>query len=205
MFISFEGIDLSGKSTQITRVQKWLESLGQTCILVREPGGTPISEHIREILLDRSNEDMNAVTEMLLFSAARAQLVSHVIVPALGRGTHVLADRFHDSTLAYQGYGRGLNIEALTQVQNLATGGLQPDLTLYFDLDYQETRHRRTLRGHDNDRIEAADIDFFERVRAGYFALAEQYSDRFAIIDAAGSIEEVAGRVLTVLERYIIS
>jgi dTMP kinase len=195
MFISFEGIDLSGKSTQLSLVQNWLDELGQESLLVREPGGTDISERIRDMLLDHRNRDMDPVAEMLLFSAARAQLVSQVINPALRRGVHVLADRFFDSTLAYQGYGRGLDIDALTHVQQFATGGLSPELTLYFDLDFEETERRRATRSQDNDRIEASDRDFFERVRLGYHLLARHYSQRFVIIDASGNIEAVFSRV----------
>jgi len=183
LFVSFEGIDFSGKSTQCTRLVRWLQQQKISHFLVREPGGTTISEKVRDILLSTSHMSMDAITEMLLFSAARSQVVVEEILPALKRGELVIADRFHDSTTAYQGFGRGISLDAIAHVHQLATHNLFPDVTFYFDIDYQETLRRRERVMRVIDRMEESDSEFFERVRLGYVSIAAREPDRFVIID----------------------
>jgi dTMP kinase len=192
MFISFEGIDLSGKTTQCRLLEEWLASQNLKYISVREPGGTSISEQIRAMLLDLSHAAMDPVTELLLFSAARSQLIVEKIFPALQSGVIVLADRFHDSTTAYQGYGRGLPLESIRHMHALATHGIAPDVTFFFDLDYEETARRRAQRLESDDRMEAAGRDFFTKVRSGYLAIAEREAERFVVIDAMKSREDIS-------------
>ena len=192
MFITFEGIDLSGKTTQCRLLETWLAVRNQKFISVREPGGTSISEQIRSMLLDLSHEAMDPVTELLLFSAARSQLIVEKIIPALQSGCIVLADRFHDSTTAYQGYGRGLPLESIRHIHKLATHGLTPDISLFFDLDYDETERRRALRRESDDRMEAAGRDFFSKVRNGYLRIAENEPERFVLIDATKPVEDIS-------------
>lgn len=183
MFISFEGIDFSGKSTQCSRAETWFEERGRHCMRVREPGGTAVSERIRDILLDTGHTAMDAVTEMLLFSAARSQVVRESIAPALERGLIVLADRFHDSTTAYQGYGRQIDLDDIMHVHRLAMHGVVPDLTLYFDIDPAVSERRRIALGRGADRMEQADRAFFNRVRNGYLELARREPGRILVID----------------------
>lgn len=199
MFITFEGIDFSGKSTQITRLEKRLRARGDDVLLVREPGGTMISEKIRTLLLDRSNDEMDSVTEFLLFSASRSQLVEQRIKPALHDGTHVIADRFHDSSTAYQGYGRGLDIESILHVHRLATHDLAPDLTFFIDIPVDESFRRRTLRAGDIDRMESADRMFFERIREGYLRITEDHPDRIVRVDGLQSIDAIANAIWTTI------
>jgi dTMP kinase len=199
MFISFEGIDFSGKTTQIERLARCFEKRGEHSILVREPGGTVLSERIRTLLLDTEHHAMHAVTELLLFSAARSQLVHEIIIPALNRGEHVIADRFFDSTTAYQGFGRGLDIERILSLHDIAAHGITPDLTLFIDISVDESFRRRGAAGRAEDRMEQADIAFFERVRNGYHALAQRYPGRITILDGTQSIEALAHRIEALL------
>ncbi len=158
MFITFEGLDFSGKSTQATILVEKLKRTHAVVHLLREPGGTGISERIRDILLDKKNLEMNDSAELLLFSAARAQLVKEVIVPALGREEIVLCDRYHDSTTAYQGYGRDLPLDAVKSINNLATGGLDPDLTFFIDIPVDEIERRKKKAGIMFDRMESSGL-----------------------------------------------
>jgi dTMP kinase len=201
MFISFEGIDFSGKSTQLARLVPWFERHGHPVLLVREPGGTSLSERIRALLLGDADPPMDVVAEMLLFSAARAQLVRERVVPALEAGTAVLADRFHDSTTAYQGYGRGIDPDAIRRVQRLATHGVSPDLTLYFDIDPRECARRRASAGRGVDRMESADTAFFTRVREGYLLLAREEADRIVSLDGARPPDALERDIRDVLRR----
>lgn len=190
MFISFEGPEGSGKTTQMPALKKHLQKLGYTVFTTREPGGTSIGDQIREVLLANKNTAMHPRTEILLFQASRVQLVEGEILPRLGRGEIVLCDRYADSTLAYQGYGHRLDLKELNAIVNFATGGLKPDLTLLFDLDVEVGLNRRQKDGGVN-RLDAFELDFHRRVRAGYHQLAEAEPDRWVIIDAEKSLEAV--------------
>jgi dTMP kinase len=184
-FITFEGPDGSGKSTQIQWLAEYLTGLGQSVLLTREPGGAAISEKIRDVLHDLRNRAMRPQTEILLYSAARAQLVAEVIRPALAEGAVVLCDRYADSTLAYQGFGHGLDLDTLRRVTSFATGDLRPDLTLLFDLDPAEGLRRRQTAGVEWNRLDDYDLAFHQRVREGYHTLAQAEPDRWVVLDAA--------------------
>jgi len=189
MFISLEGPDGSGKTTQLRRLAAWLKEQGRDVLQVREPGGTALGEAVREILL-QGRGAMDARAELLLFCASRAQLVSESILPHLDAGGVVLCDRFADSTLAYQGYGRGLDIALLRTLLDFATRRRWPDLTLYFDIEAEAALARRVADGEVN-RLDGESIEFHRRVRAGYLKLAEQEPARWATIDARPSADEV--------------
>lgn len=189
LFISFEGIDGCGKSTQVKMLMNRFESDGIDSLLVREPGGTQISEEIREVLLKNRNENMAERTEALLMTASRAQLTHDVIIPSLDSGLIVIADRFKDSTLAYQGGGRGLDINYLLQLNDFATFELDPDITFFIDVTTDEG-HRR-LNSKNPDRIEGAGKIFQEKVREQYLKLARIYSDRFIVLDGKKTPEEI--------------
>lgn len=195
MFITFEGPDGSGKSTQAPRLADFLRQAGYDVLLTREPGGTPIGEQIRAIISDLKNTDMRTRTEILLFQASRAQHVEQVILPHLGRGGLVLCDRYADSTLAYQGYGYQLfDLDTLRSLIRFATVGLQPDLTLLFDLEVEEGLRRRSKGGEWN-RLDALDLEFHQRVRKGYLEMAHAEPTRWVLIDAAQSPEQIQGAV----------
>ncbi len=191
MFITLEGPDGSGKSTQARLLAEWLRGQGYEVVLTREPGGTDIGDQIRVVLHDPRNTAMGAQTEILLYSASRAQHVSQFIRPALAAGKIVISDRYADSTLAYQGYGRGLDLGTLRAITGFATGGLTPDLTLYLDITAQEGLQRRQSGGDEWNRLDAEALEFHQRVRAGYLELVEQEPERWVVIDAARSVEEV--------------
>ena len=201
MFLSFEGIDGSGKSTQAARIVERLRADGRRVVTVREPGGTPLGEQIRTLLLDPAG-DVTARAELLLFSAARAQLTERVIAPALAAGAIVVADRFFDSTTAYQGHGRGvLAPEAVDAFHALVTGGLAPDLTIIVDVDVATARRRRS--GHVDDRMEASDVAFHERVREGYHTLAARHPERVALLDGSGPADEVTAEINQLVNRRL--
>lgn len=193
MFISFEGPEGAGKSTQLARLKQRLEQVGQPHVLTREPGGTALGTRVREVLLDPALE-IDPLPEFLLYSASRAQLVSRVIRPALARGEWVLCDRYFDSSLAYQGYGRGLALELLRQVTQEATGGLTPDLTFLLDLDPALGLARAAARGQ-MDRLEGADLNFHRRVRQGFLELVQQQPQRFVVLDATQTPDELEARI----------
>lgn len=203
VFITLEGIDFSGKSTQCGHILAWFEAQGMPTLLVREPGGTAISEQIRALLLDTRFDAMSPVSELLLFSAARAQLVRERIRPALASGISVIADRFHDSTTAYQGYGRGLDLDAIFRIHALATDGLEPDMTLYYDIGYEASLERRRARGGEADRMEAGDRGFFERVREGYLALAARFSSRVVVVDGSRDEDAITHDTITHVKNVI--
>ena len=192
MFITFEGGDGSGKSTQIEKLKCFLEQEGYQVLLTREPGGTQISEQVRQILLDPDNTKMSAITEMILYAAARAQLVEEVIRPALEQGTIVICDRFLDSSIAYQGYGRGLG-DAVAEVNGIATGGLAPDLTIYLRLSPDKGRSR--IKNREQDRIELESETFHDKVFQGYEALCRLHPDRIFTVDASQSIDTIAEKI----------
>ena len=193
LFISFEGTDGSGKTTQYRLFAEYLVSLGYEVVTTREPGGTPISEKIRGIILDPENTEMDDMTEALLFAAGRAQHVAQLIRPSVEAGKIVLCDRFMDSSIAYQGYARGLG-DCVRINHEYAVAGMQPDLTFLLDLPPQAGRSRNVKAGKA-DRLEKQAMEFHSKVYEGYKKLAEIYPDRFIVIDADGSIEEVQARI----------
>ncbi|MCA9732490.1 MAG: dTMP kinase [Deferribacteres bacterium] len=188
-FITFEGIDGCGKTTQAQILMKNFSALNIDHLYVREPGGTTISENIRTLLLDNAHAIMGARTELLLFAAARAQIVDEVITPALQLGKAVICDRYTDSTAAFQGYGRELDYNLIQSAIQLATQGLEPHLTFLFDLDLDTAKQRRNNTGKLDDRLESEEIAFHQRVRKGYLQLARDHAHRFVVIDALKPVE----------------
>lgn len=206
LFVTFEGPEGSGKTTQIGLLAAWLREMSCDVLTTREPGGTRIGDTVRNVLLDPARVEMDPVTEILLFSAARAQLVAEVIRPQLKRGGVVLCDRFADSTLAYQGYGRQLDLKTLRMITSFATGDLTPDVTICLDLPVREGLRRK--QGGDQvewNRMEREKIEFHERVRQGFLLLAQAEPHRWLVVDARRSISEVQSdvreRVLTHMHR----
>ena len=196
MFLTFEGLDASGKTTQAQILVDALRTRGDAAVhFIREPGGTVISERLREILLDRRNLDLSDLAELFLFSASRAQLVREVIAPAIARGETVVCDRFYDSTTAYQGYGRGLDLGAIATVNALATAGTVPDLTLLVDVTVDEVIRRKRAAGAPADRMEGGGRQLFERVRNGYLAIAREHPDRVRVVDGMRSVDLVAADI----------
>ncbi len=189
MFITFEGPDGSGKTTQARMLVEYLQARGLPVIYTREPGGTEISEQIRKVILSTHNLAMQNETEVLLFSAARAQIVAELIRPALAAGKIVVCDRYSDSTLAYQGYGLGLDLEALRAITQFATRGLVPDLTFYIDVPVQVGLERRH-QGETN-RLDQKNVEYHMRVREGYLELAQAEPERFVVIDGTQPIDQV--------------
>ena len=204
MFITFEGLDFSGKSTQANILVEKLKQSQTIVHFLHEPGGTRISERVRDILLDRNNLEMNEAAELLLFSAARAQLVKEVIVPALGRGETVVCDRYYDSTTAYQGYGRGIDIVAVQSINRLATSGVDPDVTFFIDIPVDEIDRRKRAAGKSFDRMESSGRSFYERVRKGYQEIARKESHRFLTIDGMQRVEQIAIQIGTYIEKKLI-
>ena len=198
-FISLEGGEGAGKSTQHRRIVEWLTRQGKTVVEAREPGGTPVSEQIRQVLLDTRNAGLNATAELLLMFAARSQLVQEVILPALAEGHVIVCDRFADASYAYQGGGRQLGAETVSKVEQLVLKGLQPDLTLLFDIPVEQGMTRVAGRGAA-DRFEVESVRFFERVRAAYLERATANPQRFRVIDASQDQEQVWQQVETVLK-----
>lgn len=195
LFITVEGIDGCGKSTQATLIAHALEAAGHDVLRLREPGGVAISEKIRAILLDPANAEMGDVCELLLYEAARAQLVHQVIEPALAEGKTVTCDRFYDSTTAYQAFADGLDRDVVFQANELAVDGCRPNLTFVFDLPVEMALRRRSGRGAE-DRLELKGLEFQQRVAAGFRAVAADEPDRVKLIDAGGSIAEVFSSVV---------
>jgi len=191
MFITLEGPDGSGKSSQIPALAEWLRELGYDVFTTREPGGTQIGDQIRQVLHDLDNTTMHPRTEILLFLAARAQHVEEVMRPKLKNNTIVICDRYADSTLAYQGYGHGVDLEMLRKLLDFSTGGLYPDLTILLDLDVEKGLDRRKQSGGEWNRLDAYTVAFHKRVREGYLTLVANEPQRWRIVDAAQSKEEV--------------
>lgn len=194
-FITFEGGEGSGKSTQLRRLAAMLGARGIACVTTREPGGCPGAEEIRRLLVEGGVGRWQPMSEALLNYAARIEHATHTIRPALARGRWVLSDRFADSTMAYQGYGHGLGPDAIASLHKLALGDLRPDLTLIFDIPVEEGLARAKARGGNEDRYERMDKAFHERLRAGFLAIARAEPQRCEVIDALGDIETVANRV----------
>jgi len=204
-FITFEGGEGCGKSTQVRRLQAALEADGREVLLTREPGGTYLSEEIRRLLKDQETDAPDVRAELLLFLAARAQLVEKVIRPALERGVWVISDRFSDSTMAYQGYGRGMPLELIARVNDFACAGLKPDLTLLLEVSpataVARRQHREELLHTAPDRIERAGDEFHDRLRRGFAELAKADPERIVTIDANGTPDEVWEQVWKSLTR----
>lgn len=194
LFIVFEGGDGAGKSTQVALAKQWLESRGAKVTTTREPGGTQISEELRSLVLDHGHGDIDARTEALIYSAARAAHVQQVISPALEAGTHIICDRFVDSSLAYQGMGRELGIDAVASINDFATGGLKPDATIILDISAAQGRARRIAASggvEQSDRLESEPDDFHERIRNAFLDLAARDPQRYLVLDATASVEQL--------------
>lgn len=196
LFITFEGTDGCGKTTQIEMLKDYFEKQGRTVLLTREPGAKGLGTKLREILLNYDGE-VSPVCESFLFLADRAQHVDTIIKPTVARGEIVLCDRHTDSTVAYQGYGRELDIEQIKMLNNIATSGLKPDLTFIFDIDI-DTAQKRV--GKNKDRMESAGIEFFKRVRNGYLEIAKQEPERVKVLDGSKSIETIHNELLEILQ-----
>jgi dTMP kinase len=204
-FITFEGIDGCGKSTQLRMLASELRLRGQEVIATREPGGTPLGQHIRQLLLD-AEEQVDPLAELLLYAADRAQHVRSHVRPALDSGHVVLSDRYADATVAYQGAGRGFPAELVSELVVLATGGLMPDLTLIFDLPVDESQRRQARRmskGQKADRLDAEDAAFHTRVRDAYLRIAAAEPERVRVIDAAGSVQETQAHVMRIVMPFL--
>ena len=205
-FITFEGMDGCGKTTQMRRLGKRLRGAGHPVLETVEPGGTEIGSQIRSILLDSANKELSPATELLLYFAARAQNVDQLITPALAEGKVVLSDRFTDSSLAYQGCGRGLGAETVLALDQIACRGLKPDLTLLIEIDLATSLSRAEVRnrhGNRTDRMEEQDAAFYSRVRDAYVALAAAEPKRFRIIDGRLGVDEVSWQIWNVVSAYV--
>ena len=201
IFISFEGIDGCGKTTQIELLTVYLLKNNKEVVLTREPGGCEIAESIREMILSTESK-LGDRGELMLYLAARAEHVDQIIEPALRSDKWVISDRFSDATFAYQGYGRGLDSSMITTLNNVATNGLIPDITILLDIDVDEAYGRRDLRGKP-DRLEQSGRDFFERTREGYLALAKAEPTRFIVVDASQSISNVTQTIFSALKEKL--
>lgn len=203
LFISFEGIEGTGKSTQAKLLSECLSKKGYKTALTEEPGGTTISRKIRKILLSTKHNKMDYLTELLLYNASRIQHVKEKILPAINSGKIVITDRFSDSTVAYQGYGRGISLRLIDSIDKIATGGIKPDITLLLDLDV-ETGLKRNRRINKTDRLELEDIKFHEKVRKGYLKLAAKEPERMKLINASKSIDAIHRAVVSIINRTVL-
>jgi len=190
LFITFEGGEGSGKSVQSRILYRRLNKLAISTLLIHEPGSTPLGERLSRLVKSCRSGSITATTELLLFNAARAQLVSTILLPSLNRGSVVICDRYTDSTLAYQGYGRGLKQEIVRSANEIATGGLKPDLTILLDIPVSEGLERK--RNNDNDRFQSEEVAFHERVRRGYLTLARKEPNRFFVINSTMSKQSIS-------------
>ncbi len=203
MFITFEGPDGSGKSTQLRMLASALREEGIEVITTREPGGTEIGDQIRAVIMNMKNKAMDPRTELLLFNASRAQLVEELIRPALAAGKIILCDRYADSTMAYQGYGHGLDKDALRRLLNFATGGLKPDLTLLFDISAEAGLKRRQANHDEWNRMDDYALQFHERVRGGFLELAAADPERWTVLDADRDPGVIHAEVLDIVKRKL--
>jgi dTMP kinase len=202
MFITFEGLDFCGKSTQVKLLTEYLEKIGKKVEIIREPGGTSISEKIRNVVLDLENDKMFMETELLLYSASRAQLVREIILPLLKQDYYVISDRFHDSSIAYQGYGRGIDINQVKEIQYFAIGDARPDLTFLIDITLEEVNKRKSKFNPESwDRIEISGDSFYEKVRDGYHKIAIN-SAHYHIIDGTKSIEQIHDKIVETISNF---
>ena len=200
LFITFEGPDASGKTTQLRLLEAHLRRHGIDPVMTREPGGTQISEKIRGIILDKANDEMLPMTEALLYAASRAQHVGQLIRPALADGRLVISDRYVDSSTAYQGFGRGMG-HVIERINLEATGGLKPDLTILLATDTSRMRQRRSAK--DEDRMDAQKAEFHAEVMRGYLKLAESEPDRICVVDGERSIEEISADIISLIDRLV--
>lgn len=203
-FLTVEGIEGCGKTTQIKLLSKYLRNHGRNCVTTKEPGGTPIGDRVRAILLDPQAEGMDPLSELFLLAASRRQHVVEIVRPALETGAIVLCDRYTDASVVYQGYGRGLDLQHVLDINRWATSGITPDLTLVFDLPESVGLERARARNATENmmaesRLEGEDLAFHRRVREGYLALAKGEPDRFAVIDGTGAVDDVFGAMLSIL------
>lgn len=201
LFITFEGLDYCGKTTQLQLLAQRFEQLTLSYIVLREPGGTTIGEKIRSILLDASNSNLTEASELFLFEASRSQLVAEVIKPALAQGTIVLCDRYYDSTTAYQGYGRGISLSLIEAMNAYATGELKPHLTFFLDIPLNEIERRIRHTNATRDRMEMNERSFYERVRNGYYEIAKR-EQRFRVIDGMQSIETIHAQIWDEIQKF---
>jgi dTMP kinase len=203
LFVTFEGIDGCGKSTQVAEAHRRCKELGIRCLVTREPGGTGIGESIRRLLLSPDNREMCDPCEALLYCAARAQHCRESIAPALARGEVVLCDRFQEATFAYQGFGRGIALEQLSQINSFASAGVRPSLTFVFDIDVDTSIARLKKTGKNPDRLEASGRDFYEKVRQGYLLLASREPDRIIVLPGIAPVEQLAQTVFEKIENLL--
>jgi dTMP kinase len=203
MFITFEGLDSSGKSTQAKLLVAHLKQSGKEVVFLREPGGTAISEKIRDLLLDKQHLEIGQKAELLLFSAARTQLVDQVIRPALQAGKFVVCDRFYDSTTAYQGYGRGLDLKEVRAINSIATSGTTPDLTLFVDVELEELARRRKAANVVDDRMESSGKHFYEKVLHGYRNIAAAEPQRVIIVNGMRPVDEIQQEIRTIVQQRL--
>jgi dTMP kinase len=202
-FITFEGIDFCGKTTQTRRLASYLRGKGYNVLVVREPGGDRIAEKIRRILLSKKNSEMTPLTELLLYEAARYQLTERVILPALREGKVVICDRYSDSSLAYQGYGRDLNKGMIIKLNHMATLGLKPNLTLILDVPVKVSLMRGRKKGREKDRMEKEKFEFHQRIRNGFLSIARQNRNRIKVVDGTQNIEETWRKVRRVVDSFL--
>lgn len=203
LFVTFEGPDGSGKTTQINLLSERLAAAGYAVLTVREPGGTPIGEQIRDVVHNLRNREMSDRTECLLYGAARAQLVDQLLIPHLRQGGLVLCDRYADSTLAYQGYGRGLDLAGVRNIIAFATSNLRPDVTFYLDIDVAAGIARRQRGGGEWNRLDDQTLEFHRRVRDGYLKMIAEEPRRWVVIDGAQSVEQIQALIQAEIERRL--
>jgi len=201
VFITFEGIEGCGKTTQAKLLYQWLIDRGKETILTREPGGTPSAEELREFILREREEDFPPFSELCLYIAARGFHVENLIRPALKEGSFVICDRFSDSTLAYQGFGRGIDVDLIEKMNGEATGGLKPNLTFLIDLPVEVAFER--LKGKKKDRLEMESLEFHRKVREGFLKIAEKEKDRVVVIDGRKSVDEIFNEVVKEVQRRL--
>lgn len=201
-FITFEGIDGSGKSTQLRLVERYLTDAGHNVVTTLEPGGTPLGRQLRSVFLE-TKDTISPRAELLLFAADRAQHVEHLIKPSLAAGKIVISDRYADATAAYQGAGRGFDADTIAQVIEIATGGLKPDLTLFFDITVETALERMNVRhtsGTEANRMDGETAEFYERVRNAYLAIADREPERVCIVGSEGSIDEIFEKAIAIVD-----
>lgn len=203
ILITVEGIDYSGKTTQAKKLFNYLKRKGHKVIFLREPGGEKVSESIRQVLLSSRNVGMSPLAELLLYMASRAQLVSKVILPALKQGKIIICDRFYDSSLAYQGYGRGLDKKMIEYLNRISVSNTEPDLSILIDIPIKVFMQRMRKNDKKKDRIEKEKIDFYKRVRLGYLKIAQKEKKRFRVIDGSGGIREVWDKVKQMVDSFL--
>lgn len=205
LMIVIDGSNGAGKTTVIKKVEEYVKTKGLEAVLTREPGGTPISEKIREIILDKENSEMCDLTELLLFAASRAQHVNEKIIPAIKRGAVVISDRFDAATISFQHYARGIDLELITKINDIAKAGFQPDMNIILDLDPHTGLERVHGRGDKLDRMEDEKMDFLTKARNGYLEQAKENPNLFTVIDASQSKEQVADEAIACVEKLLLS